>query len=347
MNQTTTPNVPSWISDPTQALAGQIGALGDASQYAPTASPLQKQAWDAASTLQNPNYSAATDVLNGIGSFTPSNVTADQVQGQSLLTGLSDYYNPFKDQVLNPVMNDFDFQAGQTRAQQAAQAAAGKAFQGSRYGIQEAATEDALARGRATTEGGLLNQMYTSATGLSADDAARRQAAMTSNQSADLQAAIANQSAAQAAASLNNSTALSKAQQLAAITGAQGADARQNLALQDQLGGEATNEQQLEQQYPLTFLAQKSGLLSGLNPGLYTGSSTSGTGTSSSNSTQTVSDPMGTFANLLGAASSFVNPAAGLFKGFQAASGIGNALAGGAGSGIGGALGSALAGAIR
>ena len=278
---TTTPNVPDWIADPSKQIAGNIqGFLNQGPDaYTPQTSALQQQAFNTAGTLgagSSQYLSQAGDALNSVG-----NISADQVTGQSLLTNLSDYYNPFKDQVLNPVLADYDVQSGQTRAAQAAAAAKNQAFQGSRYGIQEANTEDALARGRATTEGGLLNQMYTSATGLSGEDAARRQSAMTSNQSANLAAAQANQSAE-----------LQKAQQLAALGISTGSEDRANLGVQAGLGGILTDQQNAARQYPLTYQQQQESLLSGLDPSLYTGKTVdaSGTQTGTSNST-TTQDP--------------------------------------------------------
>jgi hypothetical protein len=278
-SQTSTPNVPTWISDPAQAMAGQVGKLQaqGPSAFTPTTSSLENQVTaGAANFTPSSNYSDATGAFNNI----------PQVEGQSLLTNLSDYYNPFKEQITNPVMNDFDFQAGQTRAAQAAQAAQGKAFQGSRYGIQEGETEGALARARAATEGGLLSNMFTESTGLSSQDAARRQAAMEANQGAGV----------------------AKAQGLAGIDTAKNAQQLQEQAAQAAIAQRATEEQQIQQQYPLTFAAQTEGLLSGLNPALYTGSTTSGTTTGHSTGTTVVSDPIGQAANLMAGVG-------GLFKG--------------------------------
>lgn len=300
-SQTATPNVPSWISDPAQAMAGQIGALQaqGPGAFTPTTSALEDQVTKAGQTFTPAgDYTGASAAYGGV----------PNVEGQSLLTNLSDYYNPFKEQVLNPVMQDFDFQAGQQRAAQAAQAAGpGRAFQGSRYGIQEGETLGAQDRARAATEGGLLGTMFNTATGLSATDAAARQQAMMANQQA----------------------ALAKAQGLTGLDTAKNAEQLAGLQLQAGLGQRATEEQQLQQQYPLTYAAQMGGLLQGLNPALFTGQSTSGTGSgeSSSKSTQTVSDPMGTIANLMSAASGLipgVGQIGGLFKGVTAAGGMAN-----------------------
>ena len=145
-NQTTTPDVPDWLLNPAQNLAGQLGGLlgQSPSTFAPGASDLQKQATAGASALntQQP-FDAATQATQGINT---------NVQGQSVLDNLSSYETPYRDQVLNPVLADYDANSATTRAAQQAAAAKGGAFGGSRYGVAQAATEDQLARGRASTE---------------------------------------------------------------------------------------------------------------------------------------------------------------------------------------------------
>jgi hypothetical protein len=270
-NQTTTPSVPDWLLNPAQNVAGQLGGLlgGNAGQYTPGMSDLQKQANTAASNLTpSTSYGDATTAVGNVG----------DVQGQSVLDNLGSYETPYRDSVLNPVLNDFDQQAGQTRAAQAAAAARGGAFGGSRYGVAQAQTEDNLARGRAATEGSLLNNLYTQATGLSEADAARRQQAMQGNQQVGLQ----------------------KAGLLTNIGSAQGADQRANLALQGQFGEDATNLENQAKQYPLQYQAQLEGLLGGLNTGQYSGQSQ--TGVQDTHGTQTVSDPTGQLLSGLGSA---------------------------------------------
>jgi len=280
-SQTTTPNVPTWISDPAQAMAGQVGALTaqGPNAFMPTTSALENQTTQAAA-----NFSPTNDLTSAGAAYSG----VPDVQGQSLLTGLDQYMSPYLSDVVNSTLGDYDVQAGKTRAAQAAAAAQGGAFQGSRYGVQEAATEGELARGRAATESGLLNQGFTTAAGLSAQDAAARQAAQTANQQA----------------------ALAKAQGLLGVGTAQNAEQLAALGVQTQAGQRATEEQQMQQQYPLTFGLQTEGLLSGLNPALFTGSSSSGTGDSSSSGTmsgtQSVSDPIGNISKLMAAASAFL-----------------------------------------
>lgn len=249
---TTTPNVPDWLLQPAQTAAGGLAKLQatDPSTFGPTESALQKQATTAAGNLtSSPLFGQAADMASGVG----------PVAGQSVLDGLDRYYNPFKDQVLNPVLNDYDHNSGIVRAGQSAREAASGSFRGSRAGIAEGATEGELARGRATTEGGLLKDMYGQATSLSAADADRRQSALTGN--ADRSVNIAGL--------------------LAGLGTSQGNDARANFQAQAQQGETQTAVDNGIAQAPLTTQAQLEGLLSGLDPSLYSGSTVNSNGTSS------------------------------------------------------------------
>lgn len=269
-----TPNVPDWLLNPAQTLAGNISGLTaqGAGAYTPVVSDLQNQSFTGAAGLtSSPYFAQAGGALDSV-----PNVTAGNVSGQSVLDNLSAYYNPFKSQVLDPTLADFDANAGTTRAAQAAAAARNSAFQGSRYGIQESQTEDALARGRATTEGNLLGGMYTQAAGMSEADAARRQQALLANQSAGLTADTANQNAA-----------LQKGQLLSGLGTSAGADARANVAAQAGLGGIQTDQINAARQYPIQYQQQMEQLLAGLNPSDYMGKTidTTGTGSTTSNTT--------------------------------------------------------------
>lgn len=277
---TTATEVPDWIKTPQMqnagAIAGLIGAGPGA--YAPQISGLQQQAFDSAAGLKNSAYlGQAGQALGQVG-----DATYKPYEASSLLDGgLDKYFNPYKDQVLNPVLDDYDFQSGQTKAAQAAAAAKNRAFQGSRYGVQEAQTEGALARGRAATEGGLLSDMYGQATGLAATDAGARNQAAAANAQGGYQASVANQQAA-----------LQRAQQLAALGMSEGAETRANLGVQAGLGGILTDAQNAQAQYPINFAGQMNGLLGGLNPDLYSNRTVGQTGTSSgTNQSTSVSNP--------------------------------------------------------
>jgi hypothetical protein len=284
-----TPNVPDWIAKPAQAVAGNIsGLIGQGpGAYTPGTSALQQQAFAQAPgiTTQSPYYQQAGDALAGVSPVTATNASAAGI----LDNGLDQYYNPFKSQVLNPVLADYDQQSGVTRAAQAAAAAKNQAFQGSRYGIQEANTEGQLARGRAATEGGLLNDMYGQATGLAEADTGRRQ-----------QVSLANAAAANQVAESNQAAQLQKAAQYGALGTAAGTDARANLGLLSDLGATQTAQENAQKQYPITFAQQAGSLLQGLNPADYIGHTVNSTGNTSStgSSTSRTSDPLGDVAKM-------------------------------------------------
>lgn len=117
--------------------------------------------------------------------------------------------------------------------------------------------------------------MYGQATTLAEQDAARRQ-----------QAALANQQANLSASSTNQAAALARAQALQSLGLATGSEDRANLGVQAGLGEVQTNQENAQRQYPMTFLQQQEGLLSGLNPALYTGQKVDQTGTSKTTTTE-------------------------------------------------------------
>lgn len=252
-------NVPQWLLDPAQQIAGGIGSL---TSQGPD--PYTPQVSDAQQAAQGAGADRLLAGGWGYGNARDAATAVPNVQAGSVLDGLSNYYTPFKDQVLNPVLDDYDHQAGITRAAQAAQGAQG-AFQGSRFGVREAQTEGELARGRAATEGGLLGDMYTQATGLSAADKARQLQADQGNQQAGLQ----------------------RAGLLADIANDQSGMYRQNLTLADQLGKEQTDQANAQRQYPLSFAKDMTGLFQGLDPSAFFGKTVNTTGTSSGTSNST------------------------------------------------------------
>jgi hypothetical protein len=294
---TTTPNVPDWIQQPAQKLAGQIGEwTGQAGAFTPETNDLQRQTWAKAGQLTGPDFSASRGLLNGVTPVTPERISSGDVQGESLLTNLEAYYNPFKDQITNPVLNDYDFQSDQTRAAQAAAAAKnGAAFRGSRYGVQEGETEGALARGRAATEGGLLKDMFSESTRLSASDADRRQQAALANQNAKLTADQSNQGAFQRAGEFNTTTDLNRAGALAGLETSEGSEDRANLGAQAALGQGQFEIENAIKQFPLEYQKQLEGLLAGLNPALFTGQTVDGTMTGTGSSTTTANQSLGSW----------------------------------------------------
>jgi len=157
-NQTTQNTTPTWVSDALKGYTGQVSAFGqtDPRSLVAPASDLQNQAFNQAGLLGQGSNQAIQGVMNnGAKSY-------------------EDYMSPYKRDVVDTTLADYDVNAGQTRAAQAAAAARNQAFGGSRYGVQEAQTEGQLARGRASTEATLLDQGYNTAQGLFANDQNRQ-----------------------------------------------------------------------------------------------------------------------------------------------------------------------------
>jgi hypothetical protein len=275
-----TPNVPTWLQDTTQALNSKIQGLisADPQSFLAKTNSMQTNAQDRATALAGANDGLYAEAAQGYRD-------APNVESASLLDGLSGYYNPFKDQVLNPVLNDYDMNSGRTRAMQAASGARNQAFSGSRFGVREAQTEGELARGRAATEGGLLGDMFNTATSLSNQDAGRRQSASESNAR----------------------LALDRAGGLGNLASAQGANSRADIGLLAGLGNDQYGRDTASAQAPLDLLKTQTGLFAGLNPGSYFGQTTNTNGTSTGTTTESggLLDTIGKVAQIAGTAAMF------------------------------------------
>lgn len=218
---TTTPNVPGYASAPIANFYGNVGNYGasDPYQYVTKANSLQNTAFGrAAGLLGNPD-AFNTAMTSARGAMTATAPMADyrgmqmgslgnaaqagpvnlgseieRVTGQSALTNLNDYLNPATANLVDTTLASFDDNSARTRAANAAAAAKGGAFGGSRYAIQQAATDRDLAMARAGTEANLRNTAWNNALAGSQFDTANRQSAMLAN------AAAANARAEQIAA---------------------------------------------------------------------------------------------------------------------------------------------------
>lgn len=262
MTQTTTPNVPDWVLGPSQQFASNITDLAktDPASLVPGQNDLQNQAAAGAANLSGSpwNFNAAADTTRAMmGKATP------QVQSASLLDNLQSYYNPFKQQIIDPVQADLAASEGQTRAAQDLAIAGGGAgaFGGSGAALAKSLTNGELDRARGATMGNLYQSMFNTSTGLSGQDAQRRQDASTSN----AQLTLADQ---QQKAQL--------AQQLANLSTQFDANNRANIDTQSTVGGTdraITQEQALA---PFSMQDALNKLLQGLNPSMYVGQTTTG-----------------------------------------------------------------------
>ena len=147
--------------------------------------------------------------------YDPTSATASTYNASSLLDGLNNYMSPYTGQVVDAALADYDYGAGQTRANQALDEARSGAFGGSGAAITRAMTEGDLARGRAATSANLRDQAFTRGAGLSATDAGFRNDASRFNADALTRVSMSNADAANAAAAFradaNNRFALTDA----------------------------------------------------------------------------------------------------------------------------------------
>ena len=225
--------------------------------------PLQTLAAGGAANLtpRTWNYDGAADLTRGV-----AGMEAPTVASASLLDGLDKYMSPYTGQVVDAALADFDYGAGQTRAQQALEMAGAGAFGGSGSAITRAQTEDALNRGRASTSATLRDEGFRVGAGLSESDAGRRQAAAMAN--AQLEAD-------------NRQRQLAAAQQLANLSGQLGAEERAIVGTQAGIGDMMRTIAGEEAMAPADALAREIALLAGLNPGLFIGNRSTGTETKS------------------------------------------------------------------
>ena len=347
---TRTPINPEWVTSGLEGLGGKIMGLANENprKFVAGASPLQTRAFvDAAKLKTSPRFNQAGDIFNqvaGAGANTyeaqgydAERYDAERFNASSLLEGLDKYMSPYTGDVVNTALADYDFGAGETRANQALDEARSGAFGGSGAAITRALTEDSLTRGRGTLSAGLRDTAFTRGAGLSATDAGfRNQAAAANaaaaNAAAAFRAQAENQAAAANAAARNqfglaNMDALNEAgrfnagamdtalaRQLSAggalgSLGAQeGADTRANVALQGQMGAEQRAISQALAGAPISVLQALAGTYSGLPLNLLSGETMTGTQTGSSTSKSW--DPMGVFSNALNAGGSAAQGAA-------------------------------------
>lgn len=175
--------------DPTKAaFRGYDAVRADAYGYDPTAE---------SRTVIGHYQTGKASQVGGFRGYDPAlmdRTVIDPIERVNARTGASfmgAYKDPYMKDVVDTTLGDFDENAGQLRARQAAQAAGNKAFGGSRYAIQEAQTEGELARGRASTAAKLRSDGFNMAAGLGMADANRFLSADTTNAGNWLQRSLA------------------------------------------------------------------------------------------------------------------------------------------------------------
>ncbi|MGA0604939.1 hypothetical protein ACO2Q0_02980 [Phenylobacterium sp. VNQ135] len=237
---------------------------------------LQSQAANAVQSLggQPWNYEGAVEATRGVASSSwldnYMQAPATSVRGESLLDNLQAYMSPYTKNVVDSALADFDYSAGQTRAQQDLDLAGSGAFGGSGAALTKSMTEDALARGRANTSATLLDQAFTRGASLSSEDANRRQQAASLN--AQLTQQDWNQRVGQYMAGQDQR--LRAAQQLASLGNDNEANQRANIAAQAGLGETLRGIDQEQRLAPVTSTQQLVAMLGGLPLGLFAGEQT-------------------------------------------------------------------------
>lgn len=286
-NTVTTPTNPEWVTQPTQALAGRIGGLSsiDPKSLVAPVSEREQAAF------------ARTDGLGVDNEWFDKALagSAPQVQSASLLENLESYMSPYRRDVVDSALADFDYGAGQTRAQQDLELAGSGAFGGSGSAITRSMTEDALTRGRANTSATLLDEMFKTGANISSQDAQRRQAASEANAGLSMQHTA----------------------QLADLMFGRDANERANIASQ---AGAGAIEREVDQQgrmAPYTALGLESGLLGSLPLNLFHGQ------TSNTTATSKTSDPMGALGSLAMMAAAPLTGGTSLLGMLGASSGLG------------------------
>lgn len=275
----TTPIVPDWLNSGTQALAGQITNLANQNPYDYVAG---SNAW----------IDEAAGRAAGLGQSNPwldeaafiTHLTADapipRMQAASLLDGLDKYMSPYTKDVVDAALADYDYGAGQTRAQQALDLAGAGAFGGSGAAITRSMTEDAITRGRATTSANLRDQAFTRGAGLSSEDAGRRQAASQAN--------------AQFAADVQQRN-LAAAAQMANIGNMYWNNARQDVAAIGEVGDRYRQIETAQRQAPVDYISALTQAWSGLPSQLFVGKNETGTSKSSTSELRLKGGWEGTF----------------------------------------------------
>ena len=161
---------------------GLLDAANMAKSMVGTAAPTvgavsagRAQGYDIADLPDAQSYDALTSAPISLNSL------AGQAQAQSLLDNLAAYYNPVTQAVVDTTLAGMDQNAQRNQAAMAAEAAKGRAFGGSRYGIQMAQAATDMARERAAAEAQLRANAFNTAAGLSQYDTSNRQQAQLFN----------------------------------------------------------------------------------------------------------------------------------------------------------------------
>lgn len=254
------PTNPTWVEEPNKELTGDIDALKDVDPYSLVsgADPLMTQAAESAGQLGTPAaYGDADAIFRDV---------ATSGAPKSLLDNLQAYMSPYTKDVVDTSLADYDFGAGQAKAQSDLDIRNSGAFGGSGAGIAKAMTADALTRGRGTLSAGLRDQAFTTGANLSLADAQQMQAARGQQ--------------LQAGGAMSDNASASQTND------------RNNIVMQSQIGDILRQIDSQRRMAPISLLNTRAGLNGQMRYDLFNGSVTDGT------TTTKTSDPMGTIGSL-------------------------------------------------
>lgn len=182
--QSTSVSLPGWMSNDLQTLSSR--AMGMVDNPYPT--------WT------GPSYIGLTDAQQGamgatadIAGYQPQQVTA----GTLPQVDLSQYMNPYTQDVINAANADIDRATAQAQQQASGRAAQAGAFGGDRAAIEQAELAGQGIRTKANTSAQLYSQGYTQAQQAAQQDLARQLQASTTNAGLGLQGAQLGLGAAQ------------------------------------------------------------------------------------------------------------------------------------------------------
>lgn len=292
---TSTPNNPQWVEDSVAGLQSKINWLGetDPQSLIPGASSLQTQAFGQAGALggwQTGNGQAMDATRAAIG----ANPTAQQATSRGLLdVDLEAYQNPFQEQVIDSSLAGYDEQRGMQEAEMRAAQARGQKFSGSGDAIRRSLFDRGTLQDRTGIESTLRSQGFDRATGLATGDLDREASVSQFNAGQANQMATANRDAQLRGAGL-----------LGDLSNSQATNARGDLGLLSELGGQQ-REIEREKLGANTDLLQ---LLSSLNSnqpyGLFRGETSTGSGTSTTKDSGSLMSGVG---GLIGAGGSLMS----------------------------------------
>lgn len=174
----------------------------NASKNVPGFNQLGGQTYTSLANFNTPFIGAAS--MEG-SYFDPAKMqAAADVQARGLAdVNMGDYYNPYKDQVLNPIVSDLNTSEDRLRAQQRQAARAQGTLRGSGFGLDQATLEGELARARGSVLSPIYSDMYKTATGLAQVDTGRELTAGLANQATQQQGNMTNAQLEQQARAAN------------------------------------------------------------------------------------------------------------------------------------------------